>query len=334
MSAADETTLDPFDEHFQREPRTGAGVLVVVFDTGRPERAERVASGLRSMIRSRKRGVETAIVSTRREEGLGSALERIAEEANQPLILVTTSIEPWTAAHLDPLLTAIDKCDHVYGRREVGFPQAVMRRLAWLKWRLLFAMPVLDVHSACRLHRREALRGVPLQSDSEFVDVELLAKATFLGHLIDEVPVPDLPTDAERRRALWSHDARDVFRHPTFKKRPKSGPSEHAEGQVEGDDGPDGHDGERNEEGGQAGAFEKDHAEAVAKLGEGQGGDERLHGVGVSAGGEEDAGEQPHGDHDEVHEAADGLGGFGPAGDQEADAGEGQRADDLDKDEK
>ncbi len=138
-------------------PGPGAGVLVVVVDTGRPDRAERVASGLRNMLRSRKREVETRVVSTRGEEGLGPILERVAEESNLPLILVTTAIEPWTAAHLDPLLTAIDRCDHVYGRRECGIPQSLIRRLVWMKWKALFAMPVVDVHSACRLHRKEAL---------------------------------------------------------------------------------------------------------------------------------------------------------------------------------
>ncbi len=174
-------------------------------------------------------------------------------------------------------------------------------------------MPVLDVHSACRLHRREALQAVPLQSDSEFVDVELLAKATFLGHLIDEVPVPDLPTDQERRTALWRHDAHDVFRHPTFKKTPKSGPAEHPQGEEESDDGPGRENGQGDRQSGDPGALQENHSQAVAELGQRQGGDEGLHGRRDSGGGEEDAGEHPHGEHDEVHQPADGLDGLGAA---------------------
>ncbi len=69
---------------------------------------------------------------------------------------------------------------------------------AWDRWlaslprRLVFAVPLRDVHSPCRLHRLEKLARIPFQSASSFLDMEILAKATFLGHLIDEVDVPPL----------------------------------------------------------------------------------------------------------------------------------------------
>ena len=58
--------------------------------------------------------------------------------------------------------------------------------------RLIFAVPLRDVHSPCRLHRLDKLAAIPLQSASSFLDTEILAKATFLGHLIDEVAIPPL----------------------------------------------------------------------------------------------------------------------------------------------
>ncbi len=44
--------------------------------------------------------------------GWNRALEEGLRGTNVPLVLVTTAIEPWTAAHLDPLLKSIDACDH------------------------------------------------------------------------------------------------------------------------------------------------------------------------------------------------------------------------------
>ena len=55
-------------------------------------------------------------------------------------------------------------------------------------------------------------------------------------------------------------------------------------------------------------------------------------GGGEPLGREEDAREEPHRQHDQVHQPADRLGGAGPAGDQQADAGERERADHVDAD--
>ena len=109
-----------------------------------------------------------------------------------PLVLVTTAEEPWTNAHLDPLLEAINQCDHVVGRRptvsrgELGRPARRAGAARDLRG------PLRDVHSPCRLHRLDKLAAIPLQSASSFLDTEILAKATFLGHLIDEVAIPPL----------------------------------------------------------------------------------------------------------------------------------------------
>src|SRR5262249_10198314 len=125
-------------------------------------------------------------------ESLGDALARGLAGAHLPLVLVTTAEEPWTPDHLKPLLEAIDHCDHVIGRRPVGGRERCLRWLASLPRRLVFAVPLRDIHSPCRLHRLEKLAAIPLQSSSSFLDLEILAKATFFGHLIDEVDVPAL----------------------------------------------------------------------------------------------------------------------------------------------
>ena len=127
---------------------------------------------------------------------------------------MTSADEPWTAEHLEPLLEAIDHCDHVVGRRRAGPLAGCDAGSAGFPWRLIFAVPVDDVHSPCRLHRLEKLAAIPLQSASEFLDVEILAKATFFGHLIDEVPVP-----AARGRVARGPFWRDfvaVFRRPVL----------------------------------------------------------------------------------------------------------------------
>ena len=174
----------------------------------------------------------TAAWRTRLRRGL-------RQGASLPLVLVTTArYEPWTAKHLDPLLEAIDKSDHVVGRRSDLPAGGFKSFVAWLIRRLVFAVPLDDVHSPCRLHRLEKLAAITLQSGSSFLDVEILAKATFLGHLIDQVDVPPLPADIWNEGS-WADGGR-VFKHPEFEVQ--SHPPEVAQGQGEGDDGPRGQD--------------------------------------------------------------------------------------------
>ena len=61
---------------------------------------------------------------------------------------------------------------------------------------------------------REAA-GDPASVGSSFLDIEILAKATFLGHLIDEVDVPPLPGHSWHDG--WWADWNQLFKHPQFK---------------------------------------------------------------------------------------------------------------------
>ena len=77
---------------------------------------------------------------------------------------------------------------------------------------MVFAVPTLDVHSPCRLHRREKLEALSLQSSSRFLDIEILAKGTFLSHLLDEVPVPRLKGIEPDRMGAPSRQRRSAGR--------------------------------------------------------------------------------------------------------------------------
>jgi hypothetical protein len=224
---------DPFASHIRRDPLPGAGIRIILLTDLPRADAEAVIAPLIDHIQAIGRPVEQCILQLQ-----GSGLDRLFRQglngASLPLVLVTTATEPWTIAHLEPLLKAIDHCDHVIGRRHAGDRERWSRWLKSLPRRLVFALPLLDVHSPCRLHRLEKLAAIPLQSASWFLDTEILAKATFLGHLIDEVEVPPLRGLLETA-GRWS-DWNQVFRHPLFKR--VSGPAEEAQGQDECHDGP------------------------------------------------------------------------------------------------
>jgi hypothetical protein len=236
MSTPDDDELDPLDAHFYREPLPQAAVRVVVL--GSAGQSHLVEHALAALLQERGRACRIVPAEVG-DEGIGRAVEGALRGAAEPLLIVTDDCAPWTSAHLDPLLAAIERCDHVIGRRKANWRRSIGRWVATVPWRWVFAVPVDDVHSPYRLHRLGKLAAIPLQSASAFIDVEILGKATFLGHLMDVVNVPD--PIAQRARVAWS-DVVEVFKHPTFVHSP-SCPAEDAEGEHESTDGPEGKNG-------------------------------------------------------------------------------------------
>ncbi|MGO8901038.1 MAG: hypothetical protein ACLQU5_22185 [Isosphaeraceae bacterium] len=218
MSA--EETLDendPYAAHMRRNPLPGAGIRII-FLTGPPaDSAARILAPIVAWLQAAGRPVAArTVILEGRTARLNDAVRAALDDLSHPLVLITTAVQPWSPAHLEPLLEAIDRCDHVVGRRPVGTWRGIARWIGSLGQRLIFAVPVLDVHSPCRLHRMEKLAAIPLQSGSSFLDLEVLAKATFLGHLLSEVDVPPLAGWVVRR-GRWS-DLGTVLRHPEFRR--------------------------------------------------------------------------------------------------------------------
>ena len=204
----EDSYVHPLDQHAHREPITKGLVRVVVFhQTEDVEQAERIADGLIALLGDRA-GAKVVTDGDRRD-----ALIQTLRDADEPLILITDATEAWSKSHLAPLLTAIDRCDHAIGRRR-NAGRGLRAWFARLPWRMIFALPIHDLHSCCRLHRVAKLRVIPLQSSSAFLDIEILAKATFLGHLLDETDVPELASVGGR--GIATADVNQVLRHPTF----------------------------------------------------------------------------------------------------------------------
>ena len=100
-----------------------------------------------------------------------------------------------------------------------GFGAALAR--ARTKW--VFGVPLADVHSAFKLYRTAFLKRFPIQSDGDFVHTELVAKATFLTSIMDEVPLTPATVPLPALGALGSDRAK-VFRDPQFAFPPQPQP--------------------------------------------------------------------------------------------------------------
>ena len=78
---------------------------------------------------------------------------------------------------------------------------------------MVYGVPLTDPNCAFKLYRKAIFDKFPIQSNGDFVHVEIVAKCTFLTSIIDEVvltPKPD-PIPATD----WS-DSGEIFRNPKF----------------------------------------------------------------------------------------------------------------------
>jgi glycosyltransferase involved in cell wall biosynthesis len=185
--------------------------------------------------------------------GFGAALRTGLEAAGHPLLFYSTCNESYQPGQLKKLLERIDEVDLVSGFR-AGRPMpgwlrvlALVRRClvrlvfgidlrpapGWLGWkpaayrklvRWLFGIRLGDIDSAFKLFRRSIFDRIPLQSAGRFVHAEILAKANFLGCIMDEVGLEEQAEwHADDQR--WT-ELRRTFWNPEFALPPPGKPVE------------------------------------------------------------------------------------------------------------
>jgi glycosyltransferase involved in cell wall biosynthesis len=156
------------------------------------------------------------------QQGFGAALRSGIGAAQHHLLVYTTCDRQYQPGELKLFLEQIDKVDLVTGCRHwlavpwlwrlVGSVWRAFARIifgialeplpSWLgdrgqakRWlaRWLFGVRIHDVECAFRLARRSIFSRIPIQSNGQFAQVEILAKANFVGCMMTEVPVTYQP---------------------------------------------------------------------------------------------------------------------------------------------
>jgi len=221
---------------------------ILVVDDGSTDRTPAVVEAMAAGRVSHVRGLRH---DTRR--GFGACLRTALADARQPLFCYVSADYPYTPHDLFGMLDRIELRDEILGKQADLISGARRGRRAplaaqavdWLWrgfWRLfagmkgepaetwpgfrgkaygvfvgwVFGVPLADVGSTFKLFRTDFLRRFPVQSDGDFVHTELVAKATFLTSIMDEVPLtpePDAPVP--RARISWGELMR-VFSDPQF----------------------------------------------------------------------------------------------------------------------
>lgn len=89
----------------------------------------------------------------------------------------------------------------------------------WRSW-LTFGVPLHDPHCGYKLVRKELLDRFPLQCDGDLFHIELIAKATFLTCMLDEVPLSPKPDRVPK--TVWAKaDKKVLWGKPQFAHLPE-----------------------------------------------------------------------------------------------------------------
>lgn len=177
--------------------------------------------------------------------GLGTAIGAGLAAARHPLFAWASGDPRYRPEELKGLLERIDHVDLVVGCRKQPMPSVLcwagrffrgtVRVLTgipldplptWLGWKNWLFHLLLRIGTGVRLHdvncglqlfRRAAIGNVPVQATGPFAPAEIIAKANFLGCLMDELPIAG-PAEEQLLRPLLAEGYR-VLAHADFGRR-------------------------------------------------------------------------------------------------------------------
>ena len=231
---------------------------IVLIDDGSTDSTPQLINGVEGKMALVQSVPHLRAVRLPERQGFGAAIKTGLEIARHPLVFYTGCDDAYNPVDLRKLLKSIEHTDPYTGkkidivngyragtplkgwRRHLGrckrvfmsvvFGFSVPARPGWLGakahryaflMRAIFGLRIVDVNSKFKLFRKKIFEHIPIQSQGDFVHAEILAKANFLGCLMDETPIAERPGPFSGHPEPASpvslgKELRRIFFHPDF----------------------------------------------------------------------------------------------------------------------
>ena len=128
---------------------------------------------------------------------LGGGLKSGFGAASKELVLYSDADFPFDMMELKKAVRVIQHCDIVsayrFDRTSEGYRRAVYSFIWNLLVRFLYGVRVRDINFSFKLCRRGIFKHVHLESESSFIDAELIVRAHNLGYRIFQIGVDYFP---------------------------------------------------------------------------------------------------------------------------------------------
>ncbi len=179
------------DEALAALPAIAETFEIIAVDDGSRDRTPEIANELAA----RHPGIVRAVHHPT-NQGYGAALRSGFAASRHDLVAFTDGDRQFKVADLARLtnrLAAPDAPDVVVGfriKRADPLVRTVYAKAYRLANRVFFGLKVTDVDCACKLFRRDALKGLRVTSAGAFFSAELLIKLRAAGRTVVEVGVP------------------------------------------------------------------------------------------------------------------------------------------------
>lgn len=180
------------EEALAELPALAEAFEVIIVDDGSRDATPRIADELTAS------DERVRVVHHSRNRGYGAALRSGFGAARHELIAFTDGDRQFRVADLGRLTARFQEggVDAVVGyriRRADPPIRTLYARAYRLANRIFFSLKVTDVDCACKVVRRDVLKGIGVESEGAFFSAELLIKLRAAGRTVVEVGVPHYP---------------------------------------------------------------------------------------------------------------------------------------------
>ena len=184
-------------EALETLPRLADAFEIVIVNDGSRDATGRIADDLAAANPGVVRAVHHPV-----NLGYGAALRSGFRAARHDHVAFTDGDRQFRVEDVGRLIermAAADQPDIVVGfriKRADPLVRTLYARAYRLANRIFFGLRVRDVDCACKLFRRDALRGVAVESGGAFFSAELLIKVQAAGRSVAQVGIPHYPRTA------------------------------------------------------------------------------------------------------------------------------------------